>query len=64
MNLDGFIPPIATPMHDGKIDYDSLDSLIDYLRDSVSGFLIGSSVGEHASLSIDERDAHARAAFV
>ena len=57
MNLGGFIPPIATPMCDGAIDYDSLDALVDYLRDSVSGYLVGGSVGEHPSLSLDERAA-------
>jgi 4-hydroxy-tetrahydrodipicolinate synthase len=57
MNLGGFIPPITTPMRDGAIDYDSLEGLVDYLRDSVSGYLVGGSVGEHASLSLEERDA-------
>lgn len=57
MDLGGFIPPIATPMRDGVIDYDSLDALIDYLHDGVSGYLIGGSVGEHPSLSLEEREA-------
>ncbi len=61
MNLGGFIPPIATPMRDGAIDYDSLDSLVDYVRDGVSGYLVGGSVGEHPSLSLDEREALTRA---
>jgi 4-hydroxy-tetrahydrodipicolinate synthase len=61
MNLGGFIPPIATPMRNGAIDYDSLDGLVDYLRDSVSGYLVGGSVGEHPSLSLDEREALTRA---
>jgi 4-hydroxy-tetrahydrodipicolinate synthase len=57
MNLGGFIPPIATPMRDGAIDYESLNALVDYLHDAVSGYLVGGSVGEHPSLSLDERDA-------
>ena len=61
MNLGGFIPPIATPMRNGAIDYDSLDSLVDYLRDSVSGYLVGGSVGEHPALTLDERKALTRA---
>jgi 4-hydroxy-tetrahydrodipicolinate synthase len=44
-------------MRNGAIDYDSLDSLVDHLRDSVSGYLVGGSVGEHSSLSLDEREA-------
>lgn len=55
MDLGGFIPPIATPMQHGSIDYDSLDSLVDYLHDSVAGYLIGGSVGEHPSLTLEER---------
>jgi dihydrodipicolinate synthase/N-acetylneuraminate lyase len=61
MSLGGFIPPLATPLHNGAIDCDSLDSLVDYLRDGVSGYLIGGSVGEHPNLSLDEREALTRA---
>lgn len=57
MDLGGFIPPIATPMRQGSIDYDSLESLVDFLHDSVAGYLIGGSVGEHPSLTLEERAA-------
>lgn len=61
MDLGGFIPPIATPMRDGAIDYDSLDNLVDYLQGAVTGYLVGGSVGEHPSLTLEERDALTRA---
>ncbi len=57
MDLGGFIPPIATPMQQGQIDYDSLDGLIDYLHGSVAGYLVGGSVGEYPSLTLEERAA-------
>jgi 4-hydroxy-tetrahydrodipicolinate synthase len=44
-------------MRDGMIDYDSLDSLVDYLQGAVTGYLVGGSVGEHPSLTLEERDA-------
>ena len=53
----GFIPPIVTPMHNNKIDFDSLDALVDYLRGNVTGYLIGGSLGEHPSLTMKEREA-------
>ncbi len=53
--LSGFIPPIATPYRDGKLDLDSLKRLIDDLAEHVSGFLVGGSVGEHPNLTLAER---------
>ncbi len=55
--MTGFLPPIVTPMQDGEIDYPSLDRELDYLAENVSGYLVGGSVGEVASLTIDERQA-------
>jgi 4-hydroxy-tetrahydrodipicolinate synthase len=51
----GFVPPIATPFLDGKIDLDSLKRLLDDLAGSISGVLVGGSVGEAVSLTLDER---------
>ena len=49
------MPPIATPFRDGSLDLPSLARLIDYLPGHVSGYLVGESVGEVASLTIEER---------
>jgi 1-pyrroline-4-hydroxy-2-carboxylate deaminase len=53
--LSGFVPPIATPFRDGRLDVESLHRMLDDLGDSVTGFLVGGSVGETASLTIEER---------
>src|SRR5262249_2203778 len=53
--LSGFVPPIATPYRDGKLDLDSLKRLIDDLAEHVAGFLVGGSVGEYPNLTITER---------
>jgi 4-hydroxy-tetrahydrodipicolinate synthase len=61
VRVTGFLPPIATPMLDGKLDLESLRRELDYLADHVSGYLIGGSVGEVASLSVEERETLTRA---
>jgi dihydrodipicolinate synthase/N-acetylneuraminate lyase len=53
--VTGLVPPIATPFRDGTLDLDSLHRLLDDLSDHVSGVLVGGSVGEAASLTIEER---------
>jgi 4-hydroxy-tetrahydrodipicolinate synthase len=60
--LTGLVPPIATPLRDGSLDLASFARLIDYLADHVSGYLVGGSVGEVASLTLDERSILMRAA--
>jgi 4-hydroxy-tetrahydrodipicolinate synthase len=59
--LTGFIPPISSPFRDGGLDLPSLDRLLDQLAEHVSGYLVGGSVGEVASLTLDERAALMRA---
>jgi 4-hydroxy-tetrahydrodipicolinate synthase len=59
--VTGLLPPIATPFKDGAIDYDSLRSMLDDLAGNVSGILVGGSVGETPSLTVDERVALTRA---
>ena len=60
--LTGFVPPIATPLRDGALDLESLGRLIDSLAEHVSGYLVGGSGGEVASLTRDERVALMREA--
>jgi len=55
MPVTGFVPPIATPLRDGKLDVDSLHRLVNTLAPYVAGYLVGGSVGEHPSLTVDER---------
>jgi 4-hydroxy-tetrahydrodipicolinate synthase len=59
--VTGLVPPIVTPMQDGEIDHDSLTRLLDYLADHVAGYLVGGSLGEVASLTIEERGGLVRA---
>jgi 4-hydroxy-tetrahydrodipicolinate synthase len=51
----GFVPPVATPFRDGRLDLDSFQRILDYIAGSIAGVLIGGSVGEAASLTLDER---------
>lgn len=54
--LTGIIPPIPTPLRDGKVDLTSLRRLLDYLMPSIDGVLVGGSTGETPSLTIAERE--------
>ena len=54
--ITGLLPPIATPLKDGKLDLNSLRRQLEYLGDHVEGYLVGGSVGEVASLTLDERE--------
>jgi len=51
----GLIPPISSPLLDGRLDVLSLDRLLDDIAPHVSGVLVGGGVGESPSLSLDER---------
>jgi 4-hydroxy-tetrahydrodipicolinate synthase len=53
--LTGFLPPVATPFRDGRLDRDSLGRLLEHLAPHVAGYLVGGSVGEVASLTVEER---------
>ena len=53
--LAGNIPTIATPMRDGAVDHASLRCLLAYIDPHVDGYLTCGSVGEGASLTLDER---------
>lgn len=53
--VTGLVPPIATPFQDGALDLTSLRRMLDDLSDHVSGVLVGGSVGETASLTVEER---------
>lgn len=53
--LTGLVPPIATPFRDGSLDLPSFARLIDHLAGHVSGYLVGGSVGEVPSLTLEER---------
>jgi 4-hydroxy-tetrahydrodipicolinate synthase len=51
----GLLPPIVTPFQDGAIDHKSLERSLDDLTGYVAGVLLGGSVGEAPSLTVDER---------
>ena len=56
MPVTGFVPPIATPLLDGRLDLPSLERQLDHLAEHVAGYLVGGSVGEVASLTLEERE--------
>lgn len=51
----GLLPPLVTPFKDGAIDRASLARMLDDLAGNVAGVLVGGSVGEVPSLTLDER---------
>jgi 4-hydroxy-tetrahydrodipicolinate synthase len=53
--MQGLVPPIPTPFADGRLDVRSLHALLDHIGPHVDGVLVGGSVGETPSLTIDER---------
>ena len=55
MPVTGFVPPIPTPMRNGALDVTSLERLVQALAPNVAGYLVGGSVGEHPSLTVEER---------
>jgi 4-hydroxy-tetrahydrodipicolinate synthase len=57
----GLLPPLVTPFQDGSIDHASLERALDYLTGNVAGVLLGGSVGEVPSLTVDERSELLRA---
>jgi 4-hydroxy-tetrahydrodipicolinate synthase len=58
--VGGILPPIPTPLRGGQLDITSLERELEYLYDSVDGFLVGGSTGEAASLTVGEREAVVR----
>lgn len=61
MPVTGLVPPIVTPFFEGRLDLESLRQVVAYIGPTVAGFLVGGSVGEHPSLTLDERIALIRA---
>ena len=55
MKLQGSLPVVPTPFYNGKIDFDSLLKLFDYLFPELDGYTICGSTGESVSLSLAER---------
>ncbi|MEO9175540.1 MAG: dihydrodipicolinate synthase family protein [Gaiellales bacterium] len=53
--MQGLLPPIPTPFLDGRIDVRSLHAMLDKIEPHVDGVLVGGSVGETPSLTIEER---------
>jgi 4-hydroxy-tetrahydrodipicolinate synthase len=59
--VTGILPPIPTPFLDGRVDLNSLRSMLDHLFESIDGVLVGGSTGEAPSLSLVEREQVVRA---
>jgi len=60
--ITGFVPPVATPFRDGRVDLAGFRRMLDDLAPYVQGVLVGGSVGESPSLDFDEKAALMRAA--
>jgi 4-hydroxy-2-oxoglutarate aldolase len=58
LNLQGVIPPLATPFKDQEMDLDAFGSNLEkYNQTGLSGYLVLGSNGEAAYLDIDEKAA-------
>lgn len=55
MELHGSLPTIPTPFYNGRIDYDSLAKLFEFLFPELDGYTLCGSTGESVSLSLRER---------
>ena len=55
--LRGSIPPLITPFHNGEVDFDCFEKLLDYqLKEGSHGVLINGTTAEPSTLSVDERN--------
>jgi 4-hydroxy-tetrahydrodipicolinate synthase len=53
--LSGTLPVIPTPFLAGKIDFDSLSRLFEFIFPTLDGYTLGGSTGEAISMTLDER---------
>lgn len=60
--ITGFVPPVATPFRDGRVDLTGFRRMLEDLAPHVQGVLVGGSVGESPSLDFEEKAALMRAA--
>jgi 4-hydroxy-tetrahydrodipicolinate synthase len=51
----GLIPPMVTPVRDGRVDPDGIDALVAHTVDHLDGMVVVGSCGEGPSLSLSER---------
>lgn len=55
--LRGSIPPLVTPLRDGRVDYDRLAALVDFqASNGTHGVLINGTTSEPSTLTVDERN--------
>lgn len=54
--LKGVVPPMVTPFKkNGEVDYESLKTLVTFLKDKVNGLFITGSYGSGALMNVEER---------
>ena len=57
MNLEGSMVAIVTPFSDGQVDYDTLESLVDFqIENGTQGIVPCGTTGESPTLSHEEHD--------
>jgi 4-hydroxy-tetrahydrodipicolinate synthase len=55
--MKGSIPPLITPLRDGKVDYETYARLVEFhLANGSHGILVNGTSGEPSTLTIDERN--------
>lgn len=61
--LTGSYPPLVTPFHDGKVDYDAYARLIEFqIRHGTHGIVVNGTTSEPTTLTQDERNELVRVA--
>lgn len=54
--LTGSIPPLITPLRDGKVDFDTYGRLIEFqIKNGTHGILVNGTTGEPTTLTVPER---------
>jgi 4-hydroxy-tetrahydrodipicolinate synthase len=57
MEFRGLIPPMITPFHDGRVDGESIDRLVEACAPYLDGMVVAGSTGEGPSMTFAERTA-------
>lgn len=59
--LTGLLPPVVTPLRDGRPDPEAIQGFVNHLAGRIEGIVVCGSVGEGPSLSLSQREVAVRA---